>query len=105
MEFCIVVLLMICSIKPANGLSNRPVWPHWRVALGGTVNSLTVCAGIGHFVTAITPDEASDQNPPGARAEFGALAPNCPELVKSIGCTTYSSKRGMRAATRPTAVP
>ena len=28
--------------------------PHWRIAFAGTVNSLTVCAGIGHFVTAIT---------------------------------------------------
>jgi pimeloyl-ACP methyl ester carboxylesterase len=52
---------MIFSIKPANGLSNRPEQPHCRVAVGGTVNALTVCAGIGHFVTAITPDEASDQ--------------------------------------------
>jgi hypothetical protein len=45
-----LVLLMIFSIKPANDR----VRPNWLNALAATVNLLTGCCQIRHFVMAVT---------------------------------------------------
>jgi hypothetical protein len=59
-ELCMGVMLMIFSIKPANGPIQSLVRAHLRAARSDGVNSFTVGAGIGHFVMAITLADACD---------------------------------------------
>jgi hypothetical protein len=46
-------VFMIFSIQPSADLQSL-VAPHWLAALGATVNPLTDCTQIRHFVMAIT---------------------------------------------------
>jgi hypothetical protein len=81
-----VVLLMILSIKPANGLSNRAARPCWRVALG--VNSLTVCAGNRTFVTGHHSGSATQR-----AASQRPLKHRPLELLESEPCTSTDCRR------------
>lgn len=54
MEFCIVFLLMIFSIKPAKWTIQSPGAATLARRCRRHCERATVCAGIGHFVTAIT---------------------------------------------------